>query len=218
MSAGGTTPRTPRKSARTRTRILDAAAQVLSLKGYAGTRLADVAEAAQLQAPAIYYYFSSREDLIAEVMRTGVLRAQQHVKEALDALPPQASPLDRICAAVEAHLRIVLEQSDYATAAIRNFGQLPPQLRQWLLQAHNAYGALWRRLLTEARQAGELREDVDPRAARMLILGALNWAPEWWNPRRGSLDAVIRTAQSIVRNGLAANHTPRDNQRPLNRR
>ncbi len=51
------------KSARTRQRILDAAAHVLSVKGFAGgTRLSDVAEFAQLQAPAIYYYFSSRED------------------------------------------------------------------------------------------------------------------------------------------------------------
>jgi len=39
-------------------------------------------------------------------------------------------------------------------------------------------------------------------AARMLVLGALNWAAEWWNPRRGSLDAVVRTAQSLVRHGL----------------
>jgi len=47
-----------------------------------------------------------------------------------------------------------------------------------------------------------LRADLDPMAARMLVLGALNWAAEWWNPRRGSIDAVVRTAQSLVRHGL----------------
>jgi hypothetical protein len=36
----------------------------------------------------------------------------------------------------------------------------------------------------------------------MMVLGALNWAAEWWNPRRGSLDTVVRTAQSLVRHGL----------------
>jgi hypothetical protein len=41
-------------------------------------------------------------------------------------------------------------------------------------------------------------------AARMMVLGALNWAAEWWNPRRGSLDTVVRTAQSLVRHGLGA--------------
>ena len=41
-------------------------------KGYAGTRLSDVAEYAEIQAPAIYYYFPSREDLIEEVMYSGI--------------------------------------------------------------------------------------------------------------------------------------------------
>lgn len=190
------------KSARTRERILDAAAHVLSLKGYAGTRLSDIAEHAHLQAPAIYYYFPSREDVIEEVMWVGVARMRTHVRAALDALPPDAGPLDRIDVAVEAHLRYELEISDYTTAAIRNYGQLPEQIRSRALTEYSRYGDLWRALIADAKRAGELRDDLDPRVARMLILGALNWAAEWWNPRRGSLRTVVHTAQSIVRHGL----------------
>jgi hypothetical protein len=62
---------------------------------------------------------------------------------------------------------------------------------------------MWRKLLQDAGNAGLLRPDLDPMAARMMVLGALNWAAEWWNPRRGSLDTVVRTAQSLVRHGLA---------------
>ena len=68
------------KSARTRSRILNAAAHVLSVKGYAGTRLSDVAEYAELQAPAIYYYFPSREDLIEEVMYAGIADMRRHLR------------------------------------------------------------------------------------------------------------------------------------------
>src|SRR5271156_2283688 len=89
------------KSARTRARILDAAAHVLSIKGYAGTRLSDVAEYAEIQAPAIYYYFPSREDLIEEVMYAGIADMRTYLQNALDALPPQTSPIDKILAAVE---------------------------------------------------------------------------------------------------------------------
>src|SRR3954469_13109489 len=80
------------KSARTRERILDAAAHVLSRKGFAGTRLSDVAVQAELQAPAIYYYFSSREDLIEEVMWAGLARMHEHLQAALDALPAGPGP------------------------------------------------------------------------------------------------------------------------------
>jgi TetR/AcrR family transcriptional regulator, cholesterol catabolism regulator len=113
------------KSARTRSRILNAAAHVLSVKGYAGTRLSDVAEYAELQAPAIYYYFPSREDLIEEVMYAGIADMRRHLQVALDALPPETSPIDKIMAAVEAHLRHELELSDYASASIATRGRCP---------------------------------------------------------------------------------------------
>jgi TetR/AcrR family transcriptional regulator, cholesterol catabolism regulator len=192
------------KSARTRERILDAAAKVLNRNGYAGTRLSDIAELAQVQAPALYYYFASREQLIEEVVTLGMTRALEHVSEALAALPPSATGMDRICAAVGAHLEVVLRLSDYASAAIRNGPQLPSDMRERQLAQQRAYGELWRKLVNEARAAGELHPGLDPMAARMLILGGLNWATEWWNPNRGSLRTVIATAQLLARQGLAA--------------
>ena len=190
------------KSARTRQRILDAAAHVLSRKGYTGTRLADVATAAEVAAPAIYYYFASRDDLVEEVMWSGLARLREYVTGVLAALPPGAGPLDRIDAAVEAHLRYSLEISDYTTASIRNAGQVPESVAIRPTAEASRYGDMWRKMLQEADQPGPLRPDLDPVAARMMILGALNSAAEWWNPRRGSIEVVVRTAQSLVKHGL----------------
>jgi TetR/AcrR family transcriptional regulator, cholesterol catabolism regulator len=202
------------KSERTRSRILDAAAHVLSVRGYAGTRLSDVAEYAELQAPAIYYYFPSRDDLIEEVMYAGIADMRNHLQNVLGALPPEASPMDKILAAVEAHLRHELELSDYASASIRNAGQVPERLRARQLKEETAYGRIWRRLFDEARAAGQLRSDLDTRHAQLLVLGALNWSAEWFDPRRSSVDAIVSNALVLVRNGLspvppAGRHTKR---------
>jgi AcrR family transcriptional regulator len=191
------------KSMRTRARILDAAAHVLSVKGYSGTRLTDVANYAELQAPAIYYYFPSREALIEEVMWTGIADMRQHVQSVLGGLDSSVTPMDRILAAVDAHLRHELGVSDYATASIRNSGHIPEHLRQRQIAEEAKYTAIWRKLIKDAASEDQIRADLDLRIARMLILGALNWAAEWWSPRRGSLDTVVLTAQSIIRNGLA---------------
>jgi hypothetical protein len=137
-------------------------------------------------------------------MWAGIARMRAYVRQVLDGLPATAGPLDRIDAAVEAHLRHELEISDYTMAAIRNAGQLPETIQSRQLVEANKYGDLWRTLIADASRAGTLRTDLNPLAARMLILGALNWAVEWWNPRRGSLDTLVHTAQSIVRNGLRA--------------
>ncbi len=204
--AGGAPTRTQdgdSKSQRTRTRILDAAAHVLSVRGFAGTRLTDVAEYAQLQAPAIYYYFASREVLIEEVMFCGISDMRRHLQQTLDDLPPDTPSMERITAAVEAHLRHELELSDYTTASIRNSGQVPEHLRTRQKKEEAAYGRIWHQLFMNAIADGELRDDVDTRMARLLVMGALNWAAEWWDPSRGSVDNVVKAAQTLVRSGLA---------------
>jgi AcrR family transcriptional regulator len=201
-SNGGANSEADSKSARTRARILDAAAHVLSAKGFAGTRLSDVAEHAEIQAPAIYYYFASREELIEEVMYCGVAELRKHVQEALNDLPPETSPVDRIMTAVEAHLRHELEISDYATASISNSGQIPQHLRTRQLKEETSYGRVWRRLFDNALAEGQIRADLDPHYAQLLVLGALNWAAEWRDPRRDSVDTIVANAQSLVRHGL----------------
>ncbi|TDH49357.1 TetR/AcrR family transcriptional regulator [Mycobacterium talmoniae] len=201
--AGARSDKQDSKYARTRARILDAAAHILSVKGYAGTRLSDVAEQAQIQAPAIYYYFPSRDDLIEEVLYCGIADMSRYLQEVLDALPPETSPMDRILTAVEAHLRHELELSDYTTASIRNSGQVPEKLRKRQMKEEARYGMIWRRLFDNAAADGQIRPDLDPRLAQLLALGALNWTAEWWDPRRGSVDAVVRNAQTLVRHGLS---------------
>lgn len=190
------------KAARTRQRLLTAAATVLGRQGYSGTRLSDIAELAQMQAPAIYYYYPSREDLIEEVMYVGAAAMLTHLREALEALPPGANPAVRISAAVEAHLRNELELSDYSKAIIRNGNQLPEQVAARAKAEVAAYNDIWRTLLAELRDAGMLRDDLDAGVARMIVLGALNWAAEWWDPERGDLETIISTTQSMVLHAL----------------
>lgn len=192
------------KSALTRARIIDAAARVLSAKGYAGLRLTDVAAEAEIRAPAIYYYYGSRDELIEEVMWAGIADMREHVAAALSELPDGTPPLDRLLVAAEAHLRHALEISDYTTASIRNAGQVPLSIRKRQILEEERYGEVWRRLINDLAREGRVRPELDLYIAQMLVLGALNWAVEWWNPRRGSLEAVVANAQSFIRHGIAA--------------
>ena len=192
------------KSARTRRRVVDAAAHVLLRRGYAGTRLSDVAEVAQVQAPAIYYYFSSRDELIDEAVAVGLDRAQTLVQDALAEAPAELPAIDRLAIAVAAHLRTLLTHSDHAAAAVRTVPQLPEAMRERHRRAQRDYVDVWRALVTQVREEGDLDPALDPGTALMVVLGALNWTAEWWDPARGSLEGVIDAAQRLVRDGLAA--------------
>ena len=201
--AGGTVTRI-RSSNATRQRILDAAAKVFRDKGYAGARLADIAAAAGLRgAGSIYYHFPSRDALVEEVLRAGVAHTVEFVRGAVDALPAQASPGERVRTAMRAHLLCVLSIGDYTSANIRIFGQVPAGIRRKHLVAQRRYGAYFRQLLEAAQAAGEIRADVDLSVIRMLAFGAMNWSVEWFDAKGSGAERVADEFVGMVFRGIS---------------
>lgn len=193
----------PRKSEATRQRILDAAARVFRESGYSGTRLTDIAALADMKAGSLYYHFDSRETLVEEVMALGLRRTHSTVLARLDALPPGTSHVERLRTAIEAHLLTVLEQEDITSATIKLIWQVPPEIRERQLASQRAYGAVWRKLLQAAQEAGEIRADANLSVIRMAIMGALNWSADWYKPGGASAEQVSHDIAAMVLHGLA---------------
>jgi AcrR family transcriptional regulator len=189
------------KSERTRERILDAAAAAFRERGFAATRLSDIAERAKLQAPSLYYHFASKEELIEVVLALGVTRTFEHVNARV-AEVPEDDPLGRLRAAIEAHVEMVLETGNYSAANLRLYGQMPDDIRRRLQRIQRRVGHYWNELLVQARDAGAIRSDLNLSAVRMLILGALNWTAEWYQPPGLTPDEIASHATAVVLEGL----------------
>ncbi|MGF1622419.1 MAG: TetR/AcrR family transcriptional regulator [Rhodomicrobiaceae bacterium] len=74
------TPR-PRNSEATRARILDAAVDEFSAKGFDGARVDAVAKAAGVNINLVYHYFSSKEGLFIAVMERAYKTIRTHHKD-----------------------------------------------------------------------------------------------------------------------------------------
>ncbi len=193
-----------RKSDRTRQRILDAAAREFRDRGFAGATLGDIAARAGLQAGSLYYHFDSREALVDAVMAQGTRRAHHAARQRLAALPPGTPALVKLALLIESHLEMVLSAGDYTSAMVKLIWQVPADIRERTLADQRAYGALWRQVLEQARDAGEIRADVNLSVARMAILGALNWAADWYRPGGETPQRIARDMVTMVVEGLAA--------------
>ena len=180
-----------------RQQILDAAAKVLARRGYAGTQLSEIAQQAQTQPGSLYYHFESREELIEEVLRQGVTLSFARARAVVDSLPPDTSALDRLAAALRAHLKFQLVESDYGRAAVRSMGQYPQDMWSRVNAKFRAYGEFFDGLIAAAMKAGELDPGVNRSALRMLILGAANWTPEWY--RREGTSSAEQIGDLLVR-------------------
>ena len=83
-------------------RILDAAAEVFARKSLAGATMAEIAEAAEMPAATVHYYFGNKASLYDAVLR-GMLEAWL---SELDHIDPDASPADAIAAYIKAKMHI----------------------------------------------------------------------------------------------------------------
>jgi TetR/AcrR family transcriptional regulator, cholesterol catabolism regulator len=191
------------KSERTRQRILDAAAEVLAEQGYADARLTDIAGRAGMQAGSLYYHFASREELVGEILRLGIETSWDLVATAVGRLPPTATPVDRLAAAIRAHTRSIVGISTYASAQARIVGQLPNDLARAHRKDMRAYGAYWHDLFCAAQEAGQVAGDVDLFVVRMLAFGAMNWTSEWFMARdEASVDHLADQAVRVLLHGI----------------
>lgn len=196
------------KSERTRLRILDAAARTFREKGYAATRLTDIAAAADTQAGSLYYHFDSKGQLLNEVLERGHRTVTGTVRARVDALGPKARYRDRLSTAIRAHLESVLRHGDYAAANIHLHGQIPEVIRQRHIRKHRAYAAFWQDLLAAAQAAGEVREDVDVSMARLNLFGMMNWSLEWYRPGRLGIEDLATNMFRTLFDGIAGPDAP----------
>ncbi|WP_244333050.1 TetR family transcriptional regulator [Gordonia polyisoprenivorans] len=139
--------------------------------------------------------------MVAATLEVGQQRVREHVQEAIAETARQ--PWDQqLTTAVTAHLRIQLELSDFAKAVSRNAGHVPEPIREQMHAESEAYHNVWRALLIDGQSLGWVNPHLDLSLSRMLVIGALNWATEWWAGGK-PMDDLVMTACELIRAGLA---------------
>ncbi|MFJ4770082.1 TetR/AcrR family transcriptional regulator [Streptomyces uncialis] len=199
-------PRRPRKqpngsSAKggaTRAGILEHAARLFAEKGFAGTSFQDISDAVGLTRPAVYHYFSSKEQVLATLVEeTSVSSADTlktvRLREDLDAsakLRSATAELVRDRANAPERFRM-LDRTESA---------LPAELATLHLQARREVLAEMTALITDGIVAGEFRE-TDERLAALSVLGMANWVAWWYRP--SSSETVEDVARTLAESAVA---------------
>jgi len=178
--------------------ILDIAARQFRTKGYAAVSMRDIATEAGMRTPSLYYHFPSKDDLVMAVMDRGIIVVRAAVMAALEDLPAEATVAVRLETAMRAHLRALHGASDYTSANVRIFGQLPEALRRANMPERRAYQAIWSRLLAPTCTA--LPEALPARVA--LVIGALNATLEWVDPARIALEPLADQVTCVLLRGV----------------
>ena len=186
-----------------RSQLTREAARLFAEKGYHGTSIGDLAQAMGVQKGSLYAHIASKHDLLYETMREGA----NAFHAALDEIPEDAPPTEKIRHALRGHLRVVAEQLDVATVFVREWRYLEGEQRDEILAERRRYEDRVRALFREGRELGVLRTDLDDATAALLSLSAANWAYTWLQPGRDT-DELADRFYNLLIDGMRGYATP----------
>lgn len=169
------------KAERTRARLIEVAKRLYQEHGSDHVTVRRIAAAAKIEAGSIYYHFSSRDEIMRAVLESGVGGARDEVMQAIAEAGEHSPPLVRLRAALVAHLKYTLRE--HFSSRLKSIRRLPKRLRERHMQQERDYAAIFTKLLREADKQGLLRPGFDLSVVRMLMLGSLTWAAEWYDPK-----------------------------------
>ena len=201
--------------------VIRAAAREFNRKGYHNTSLDEIAARLEVTKPTVYYYVTSKEQLLFECFVAGV----EQIRAAFRAVRELAVPARERLNAVLRHYGEAVA-SDFGWCMVRAEDQdLSPAMSRHIKSLKSEIDQGIRRLIREGIQDGSI-EPCDPKMTAFALAGALNWIAHWYRedqsltpaqiagafvtifegglrPRRGALRVESRTRRRRVRGALA---------------
>jgi TetR/AcrR family transcriptional regulator, cholesterol catabolism regulator len=199
----------PRPPKRRRVEVLDVAALVFSQKGYEATSIQDVADAMGILKGSLYYYITSKEDLLFEIIQGVHEEALKNLDRTAEV---EGDALQKIRAFVVIHFTHNAHNLVKMAVFFQDFRSLNGSRRKLIVEERDLYDNFLRDLIRQGQEEGIVCPDIEPKLAAITVLGMMNWIYHWYKPGGELSAAEIASAYAdFVIAGLAcdrATHTP----------
>jgi AcrR family transcriptional regulator len=179
--------------------VIRAAAHAFNRKGYHNTSLDDIAAALEVTKPTVYYYVTSKEQLLFECFVAGVERIRAAFREVKHLGVPARERLN----AVLRHYGVAVS-SEFGWCMVRAEDQdLSPNMSSHIKALKSEIDQGIRRLLREGIQDGSIHP-CDPKMTAFALAGALNWIAHWYRENQSMTGEEIANAfVTVFENGLS---------------
>jgi AcrR family transcriptional regulator len=190
-----------------REEIIRVATGLFRARGYHGTRMDDVADTTGLNKATVYYYFSSK----AEILYAIYLKA---TSETLEILEDYAllSPAEALRRNAERQLQLIARDLDQAAV----YFQEAPFIHEWLsaeqiseIRAREKrFERGVRSIINRGFKDGTFY-GTDPAIATAAYVGMTSWFYRWYNPARSSKpEKIAATFADIFLRGILSPDSP----------
>ncbi len=176
-----------------------AAAKLFDRKGYLETSLRDISVEAELSKGAIYYYFSSKHEILFFILDTYMDSLLAGLEEELRRLPPGAARVEHI---TRRHMSLYNNRVPEAKALLLDASNLPARDFRIIAAKQKRYAAFLADALDE--YFGAKMPKVYLKAIALILFGMCNSVMHWHDPEGPiKLDELTDMCLNIFLRGTA---------------
>jgi AcrR family transcriptional regulator len=149
--------------------ILEAALATFAQKGFAATRLDDIAARAGITKGTIYLYFDSKQALFEALARQSVGQQIDHVKEQLAAFTGSSADMLRLVLSTMGHFAVTSDRVVLPRLVLAEAANFPALAEFWRREIVDRGIGIFTAIIERGIARGEFREIEPPHAARLCV-------------------------------------------------
>lgn len=190
-----------------RKQILRAGLTIFAEKGFHESKVDEIARRAEVGKGTVYEYFSHKEGLFQEVIRSNV---DQYVDLLNDELQKQGTACEKVRRTYRRYYQIVTSNTDIKKVIGNEFGKIPEELHRWIHERFNQLVDSMEKVMEAAMANGQVLS-IPPRVAAFHVLNSMKTMHFYMDdpdfPIRAdveskSMDDVVDEQLEMIWNGL----------------
>jgi AcrR family transcriptional regulator len=177
--------------------LLDAALRIFAERGYANTRLEDIAAAVGVTKGTIYHYFETKEDLLRQAID------HNHERVFLPLEKGIRETKGPVSASIRLYLRRAFGHMDPTRLSVLTLlvqgvaREVPHVYNRWLETGPARAWQILAELIEEGKASGEFRKDVDSEVAARVTMSGLILQLAWQQFGKAAPSVAIDRDQLI---------------------
>ncbi len=166
-----------KKKRKKRERIIKAAIKLLSEKGFAKTKIKDIAKEAEVADGTVYTYFNSKEDLMMKALTESLHIKLLEVKEITSKEPDARA---KILKFFDIHAIVFTQNPEIAKFLVEDIRQIKEYYHKYPnYSIFDEYREYMIEIFKEGIDKGRFR-DVSPQAFALTVIGAMDFVLTQW--------------------------------------
>jgi TetR/AcrR family transcriptional regulator, cholesterol catabolism regulator len=161
-------------------KILKTAAKIFADKGFHKTSVRDISRATRMSLAGLYYYFTTKEELLYLIQERCFVTLLQRWEQAATA---ETDVRTRIRVFAENHLSFFLHNMHEMKVMAHEDESLTGDFNDKILVLKRRYVKVIMDLIVELRER-ENGKGIDLRVATFSLFGMMNWIYTWYQPKR----------------------------------